>query len=229
MRRRARARRAGRRADRRRRRQDGAAARRATTCDLRAAQASRRASRKCTCWCCTACATRIDSRAVRSQDNDAAFWLSRRCCASPALLGGCAAGAWSAPARRGVQRYEDRRSTGTQVEDERIELRARAARIDERFGDKVHVNVTSYNRSVLLTGEVPDAATRAESREDRRAPCPACARSPTSCTVGRADLARRAHQRHASSPRRSRRASSTRSKFNPDPRQGRDRGRRWST
>ncbi|MCX7962246.1 MAG: BON domain-containing protein [Burkholderiales bacterium] len=56
---------------------------------------------------------------------------------------------------------EDRRSTGTQIEDETIELRA-ANRISERFGDKVHVNVTSFNRLVLLTGEVPDEKTRQE-------------------------------------------------------------------
>ena len=55
----------------------------------------------------------------------------------------------------------DRRSTGAQIDDEGIELRA-TNRISERFGDKVHVNVTSYNRSVLVTGEVPDAQTRAE-------------------------------------------------------------------
>lgn len=54
----------------------------------------------------------------------------------------------------------DRRTTGTQVEDEGIELRA-SNRISERHGDKVHVNLTSFNRSVLLTGEAPDANTRA--------------------------------------------------------------------
>ncbi len=55
----------------------------------------------------------------------------------------------------------DRRTTGTQVEDEGIELRV-TNRIAERFGDKVHVNVTSYNRNVLLTGEVPDEKAKAE-------------------------------------------------------------------
>jgi osmotically-inducible protein OsmY len=55
----------------------------------------------------------------------------------------------------------DRRTTGAQVDDEGIELRA-TNRINERFGDKVHVNVTSYNRSVLVTGEVPDANAKAE-------------------------------------------------------------------
>ena len=55
----------------------------------------------------------------------------------------------------------DRRSTGAQVDDEGIELRA-TNRVSERFGDKVHVNITSFNRSVLVTGEVPDAKAKAE-------------------------------------------------------------------
>ena len=48
----------------------------------------------------------------------------------------------------------DRRTSGTQLEDETIELRA-SAKVRDTFGEKVHVNVTSYNRQVLLTGEVP--------------------------------------------------------------------------
>jgi len=55
----------------------------------------------------------------------------------------------------------DRRTTGAQVDDEGIELRA-TNRVSERFGDRVHVNITSYNRSALVTGEVPDAKTKAE-------------------------------------------------------------------
>lgn len=54
----------------------------------------------------------------------------------------------------------DRRTTGTQVEDEGIELRA-VNRIRETLGDRAHVNVTSFNRQVLLTGEVPTAQDRA--------------------------------------------------------------------
>jgi osmotically-inducible protein OsmY len=56
---------------------------------------------------------------------------------------------------------EDRRTTGSQIEDEGIELRA-GNRIGERFADKVHVNVTSFNRAVLLTGVAPDARARDE-------------------------------------------------------------------
>ena len=50
----------------------------------------------------------------------------------------------------------DRRTSGAQLEDEGIELRS-ALRIREQLGDRVHVNVTSYNRQVLITGEVPNA------------------------------------------------------------------------
>ena len=50
----------------------------------------------------------------------------------------------------------DRRTSGSQLEDEGIELRA-SSRIFENLGERVHVNVTSYNRQVLLTGEVPSA------------------------------------------------------------------------
>lgn len=47
----------------------------------------------------------------------------------------------------------DRRTAGTVVEDESIEVKA-ASRIRETLGDKARINVTSYNRQVLLTGEV---------------------------------------------------------------------------
>ena len=47
----------------------------------------------------------------------------------------------------------DRRTSGSQLEDESIELRAQA-RIRDNLGERVHVNVTSFNRQVLLTGEV---------------------------------------------------------------------------
>ena len=53
----------------------------------------------------------------------------------------------------------DRRTSGTQLEDETIELRA-SAKVRDTFGEKVHVNVTSYNRQVLLTGEVPSERER---------------------------------------------------------------------
>ena len=48
----------------------------------------------------------------------------------------------------------DRRTTGAQLEDERIETRG-AGRLRENLGERGHINITSYNRQVLLTGEVP--------------------------------------------------------------------------
>ncbi len=65
---------------------------------------------------------------------------------APIILGGAAMSALVAT---------DRRTSGAQLEDEGIELRA-AGRIRESLGDRVHVNATSYNRQVLLTGEVPN-------------------------------------------------------------------------
>jgi osmotically-inducible protein OsmY len=55
----------------------------------------------------------------------------------------------------------DRRPTETFIDDEAIETRT-ANRVGEKFGDKVHVNVTSFNRVVLLTGEVPSEAVKAD-------------------------------------------------------------------
>ena len=50
----------------------------------------------------------------------------------------------------------DRRTSGAQLEDEGIELRG-TSRIRSSVGERVHVNLTSFNRQVLLTGEVPSA------------------------------------------------------------------------
>ena len=68
----------------------------------------------------------------------------------PVVAGGVGAGAMMAA---------DRRTSGAYVEDEGIEWKA-AAQIKEKLGDLVHVNVTSYNRNVLLSGEVPNAAVK---------------------------------------------------------------------
>jgi osmotically-inducible protein OsmY len=47
------------------------------------------------------------------------------------------------------------------MDDDNIEGRV-ASTLRQRYGDNTHVNVTSFNRSVLLTGEVPEEARRAE-------------------------------------------------------------------
>ena len=54
----------------------------------------------------------------------------------------------------------DRRTTGIQIEDQNIELKAAARARAAAGGDAAHINVTSYNRLVLLTGEVPTEAAR---------------------------------------------------------------------
>ena len=89
-----------------------------------------------------------------------------RALALPALLGlalqlqGCVEMA-VVGAGAAVLAADDRRSVGAQTEDKEIDLRGES-RINDRFGDKAHINVTSYNRNVLLTGEAPDAATKTE-------------------------------------------------------------------
>ena len=66
---------------------------------------------------------------------------------APMMVGGAVMGTLMAT---------DRRTSGMQVEDEGIELKG-ASRIRESLGERGHVNVSSYNRQVLLTGEVPSA------------------------------------------------------------------------
>lgn len=56
----------------------------------------------------------------------------------------------------------DRRSYGAQVEDTNLELKIFNT-LRERLGNKASIGVTSYNRWVLLTGQVQDEATRAEA------------------------------------------------------------------
>jgi len=56
---------------------------------------------------------------------------------------------------------EDRRTSGTMMDDSSIESGINRS-VRERYGENTHVNVTSFNRSVLLTGEIPEDARRAE-------------------------------------------------------------------
>jgi osmotically-inducible protein OsmY len=77
----------------------------------------------------------------------------------PLVIGGVAATAAVAT---------DRRTTGAQLDDELIEDKT-AGQIIERFkGGDVHVNVTSYNGNVLLTGEVPSESVKTEIAEIAR-------------------------------------------------------------
>jgi osmotically-inducible protein OsmY len=76
------------------------------------------------------------------------------------LLSGCPAAIVGAGALTyGVA--EDRRTSGTMIDDDNIETRVSRG-VRERYGENTHVNVTSFNRSVLLTGEVPEDARKAD-------------------------------------------------------------------
>ncbi len=58
----------------------------------------------------------------------------------------------------------DRRTSGAQLEDQAIELKA-VARLRESVPAEANVSVTSYNRTVLLTGEAPTEAARAAAEQ----------------------------------------------------------------
>lgn len=62
----------------------------------------------------------------------------------------------------GVMATFDRRSISTQTEDESIEWKA-SAQVGEKLGDKAHLNFTSFNHKVLMTGEVPTEEAKAEA------------------------------------------------------------------
>lgn len=77
--------------------------------------------------------------------------LSSAC--APLVIGGAMVG--------GALVATDRRTSGTQVEDKGIEVKA-SSRIKGQISENAHVTVSSYNRLVLLTGEVPTEADRAK-------------------------------------------------------------------
>lgn len=76
------------------------------------------------------------------------------CVAVPALMVGGGVG-------MGTMLATDRRTPGAVIEDRGIETKA-VFRIREALGDAVHVNVSSYNRLALITGEVPDEKRKAQ-------------------------------------------------------------------
>ena len=75
----------------------------------------------------------------------------------PLVVGAAAAGGLGMVAT-------DRRSSGAQLDDEGIELRG-GARVREIAGNGAHINITSFNRQVLLTGEVASATVRQRAEE----------------------------------------------------------------
>lgn len=81
--------------------------------------------------------------------------LSLQACV-PLIAGGAGVGAMVA---------SDRRTSGAYLEDENIEWKT-SQRLTDRFGERIHVNATSYNRNLLLTGEVPNEATKQAVQEE---------------------------------------------------------------
>jgi osmotically-inducible protein OsmY len=82
-----------------------------------------------------------------------------------ALLAGCAPLIVGGAVVGGAMVATDRRTSGSQVDDEVIELKAKG-RMGEAFpDDRVRINTTSYNRMVLLTGEVPNEADKTSAEQ----------------------------------------------------------------
>ena len=79
--------------------------------------------------------------------------------AAATLLGACAPLVVGGAMVGGALMVTDRRTSGAQVEDQAIELKA-ANRVREAVGDRGHFNITSYNRAVLITGEAATEADR---------------------------------------------------------------------
>ena len=75
------------------------------------------------------------------------------------VVGGAAAGAAATV---------DRRTLGAQTEDKAISVKA-DLRLPKVAGPDSHVNATSYNRQVLLTGEVKEAAAKAAVEKEAKA------------------------------------------------------------
>lgn len=92
----------------------------------------------------------IFNRVARSALGAMTVVLALSACA-PLVIGGAVGGALLA---------NDRRTSGAQLEDQGIELRA-ASRLREQLGERGNASVTSYNRVALITGEVPTEADKA--------------------------------------------------------------------
>lgn len=92
----------------------------------------------------------------------AASALTSAC--APLLVGGAVAG--------GAVSYADRRTTGTQVDDQSLVLRI-GSRVREALGERGHVNVNTMNRLVLLTGEVDTEADKQTAETVARSVDPA--------------------------------------------------------
>ena len=76
------------------------------------------------------------------------------------FLAGCVPAVIATGATVGVMSAQDRRSTGVQADDEGIEWKA-AQSVPERYSQASHLNFTSFNQRLLITGEVPSEEAKA--------------------------------------------------------------------
>lgn len=81
--------------------------------------------------------------------------LSLSACAPAVIFGGAVAGAYAT---------SDRRSIEQQIDDKKLDALVER-RIEENFGDSIHVNATAYNGALLLTGEIPSAELRTKFQQ----------------------------------------------------------------
>jgi osmotically-inducible protein OsmY len=80
--------------------------------------------------------------------------LALQGCIEAVIVGGAASG---------VLVISDRRQPDVMASDERIEIQV-GQRLADQF-KSAHINTISYNKMVLLTGEVPNAATKADAEK----------------------------------------------------------------
>ena len=113
----------------------------------------------------------------------AALLVSQLSACGVLAVGGVAAGA---------SIMADRRTPGVQAIDNGIEMEANAA-LSKKFGDNAHINVTSFNQKVLLTGEAKDADIKGEanayvkSMKNARTVCNEIVIGPNSTYTARAN------------------------------------------
>ncbi|MET0319500.1 MAG: BON domain-containing protein [Duganella sp.] len=93
--------------------------------------------------------------------------VSVLCLATAATLSGCVA-LIAGGAVTGTLAASDRRTFGSQTEDSAIQLKG-GNKLRNVLGKDAHVNINSFNRRVLLSGEVPDAAAKATAEREMAA------------------------------------------------------------
>jgi osmotically-inducible protein OsmY len=90
--------------------------------------------------------------------------VSVLCLATAATLSGCVA-LVAGGAITGTLAASDRRTFGAQTEDTSIQLKG-GNKLRNVLGKDAHININSFNRRVLLTGEVPDEAAKATAERE---------------------------------------------------------------